>query len=192
MHPTSVLLANVSNFIQWIECAQHRCAGRGRHKERNLSSILVLDNLTFQFAGNHSTGRIRCDHYAIVRTQSTDRCTRFNRIMTLIRCEHDQFAGQTLCSVLFVIGKHSMASRQKGIQIRDRTTRRQNGVTTIPSDQFTHLGEHNGFHEYENGRNFVREHVCVGRGRQPFAGHRNQIQSARKLIEKVWMTCGRT
>ena len=44
-------------------------------------------------------------------------------------------------------------------------------------------------HEDEDGRDLVGEHVGVGRGRQPLAGHGNDVDAIGKLVEETRMTC---
>lgn len=175
MEPAAMSLANIGNLNQWIECAEHSCASCGTDKEWDLSHGLSFDNRTLKFAGNHASRFVRMDHDAIVCAQTTNGCARFHRVMALIGCEHHQFTGQTLRSVLFVVREHPMTGRQKRVQIRNRTAWRQNRIAAIPSDDFTHFRQHNRFHQNENWSNFVCEHVRVGRGRQPFASHRNNV-----------------
>lgn len=189
MHPQFVSLANVRNLVQRIECTQYRRSGRCRHEKRNLTACLALNDLSLQFAGNHAAMLIGRNHDAIIGAETANRSARLHRIMTLIAGEHDQFTGQTFRTVLLVVGEHAMSGRQEGVQIRNGAAGCQNRIATVPADNFAHLRQNDGLHQNENGRNFIRKHVCVGCGRQPFAGHRNNVQTARQLIEEVRMTC---
>lgn len=188
MEPKTISLANVTDFYQWIECTKNSCASRCTDIEWNFTFCFVSDNFAFKFTGNHAAIFVRFDHNAIVGTQTTNGSAWFHRIMTLVGRKHDQFARQTLVAVLLVAWEHSMTSRKESVQIRDRTAWRKNWVATIPTDDFAHFRQNNVFHENEHWRNFIREHVRVGRCRQPFASHRDNVQSRRQLIEEMRMT----
>lgn len=163
MEPASILLANVSNIWKRIECSEHRGTGCCRHKEWNLADILGRSNGSFQFAGNHAARLVRWDHDAIVCAQAADSRARFHRVMALVGRKHDQFAGQAFGSVLLVFREHAMACGQERVQIGNGTARCQDRITAIPANDFAHFAEHNVLHQKEDGRNFIGEHIGVGR-----------------------------
>ena len=58
------------------------------------------------------------------------------------------------------------------IEMRDRTAELFPGEALV-------------LHEDEDGRDLVGEHVGVGRGRQPLAGQRHDVQPGRELVEEI-------
>lgn len=190
VHPAVVLLADIGNGIDIIECSQHSCAGRGVDKERNVALGLALQYEALQLGGDHLAVLVGWHHDAVVSAEAADSSARLDRVMALVRCEHDQGAGQANRTVLLVVGEHLVARRQEGIQIGNGAARRQNRVSARPADYLTHFGEHHVLHEYEHRGYLVCEHVRIGSGGQPFASHGDQIQAVRQLIEEVGMACG--
>ena len=65
----------------------------------------------------------------------------------------------------------------------------QDRVAAFVTDNFPHLFQGHVLHEDEDGRDLVGEHVGVGRGRQPLAGHGNDVDAIGKLVEETRMTC---
>ena len=61
----------------------------------------------------------------------------------------------------------------------------EDAVAALIADDLAHLLEDDVFHEDEDGRDLVGEHVGVGRGRQPLAGHRHHVDAVRQLIEEA-------
>lgn len=113
---------------------------------------------------------------------------KYTRCTNLVRSVHYKLSFNGIQTFLFVIGEHFMSGRQESIQIRDGSTWSQDGITTIPPNTFSHMSHDDRLHENENRSNFIREHICVCCGGQPFSSHRDQIQSARQLIEETRMT----
>jgi len=188
MEPAVVLLANVANFVQWIESTQNGCAGSGIDEEWNLTASLALQNQTLQFTWNHFAVLVGWNADAVLRAQAANGSARLDRVVTLVRSEHAQVAGQSAWSVLLVVGEFFVASSQEGIQVGNGTAWSQNRVAAMEADDVTHLGQDDVLHENKDWRDFVREHVGVGSGSQPFASHRHDVQATRQLIEEVRMT----
>ena len=70
----------------------------------------------------------------------------------------------------------------------------QSAVARREPDDLAHPGETLVLHEDEDGGDLVGEHVGVGRGRQPLARHRHDVQTVGKLVEEVgvaWKVGGR-
>lgn len=188
MEPAVVFLANVSNFVQWIESTQDGGASSGIYEEWDLAACFTLQNQTLQLTGDHFALFVRRNHDTVFGSQSTNGRTRFDGVMTLIRCEHCQISGQSTWAMFFVAWEHFMASGQEGIQVGDGTSGSQDGVTAAVSDDLAHLRQNNVLHQDEDRGDFIREHVGVGGCSQPFTSHRHDIQTVRELIEEMGMT----
>lgn len=191
MQPELVLVADIRNGGQVVEGSQDGGTSCGTDEEWNLSPGFALQDHALQLGRNHFTVVVRRDNDAIVSAKATDRSTGLDRVMGLARGEHDQLTRQCSCPVLLELGEHLMASSEERVQVGDGSTGGQNGISSSPADNLSHLGQDNVLHEDEDRGNLVGEHVGVGRGGQPLPGHRDDVQSSRQLIEEVRVTCSR-
>ena len=64
----------------------------------------------------------------------------------------------------------------------------QDAVAAFVADNFAHLLHGDVLHEDENWGNLVGEHVGIGRGGEPLARHRYDVDSVAQLVEKTRMT----
>jgi len=143
--------------------------GSGTNKERNFSACLTIQNQSFQFTWNHFSLFIRWNHDAIFSSQATNRWAWLNRIMRLIRCEHAQVTRKSTWSMFFVSWEHFMTCSKEGIQVRNWTAWCQNWISSSiawPND-IAHFRQHDSLHENKDRSNFIGEHVCICRCRQP-------------------------
>lgn len=192
VEPAVVLLADICDLIQRIKSAQHGCASSCVDEERNLPTRFAFKDQTLELAGNHFTVLVRRNHDAVFSSQAADGSARLDGVMALVGCEHRQVAGQSAWPMFLVSREHFMTGSQEGVQVGDWASRGQNRVTALVSDDFAHFRQNDGLHQNENGRNLVREHVGVGCRCQPFASHRNDVQTAWELVEEVrmsWKNC---
>jgi hypothetical protein len=161
----------------------------GTDEERNLAACLAFQDQPLELADNHLAVLVGWDGDAVFSAQAADGGTRLDRVMRLVGREHAQVAWKASRSVLFVAWEHLVARREEGIQVGDGATGSKDRVAASVADDLAHLCQHNGLHQDEHGSDLVGEHVGVGCCRQPLAGHRDDVQSARQLIEEMRVAC---
>ena len=102
---------------------------------------------------------------------------------------HDQLTLDGPHTMRLVLGIQLMPGNHQSIHVGDRTSGRQDGIPVFKPDDLSHFPQAFMLHQNENRGNLVRKHVGVGGGRQPFAGHGDDVQTSGELVEESRMSC---
>ena len=97
---------------------------------------------------------------------------------------HDELSLDGPHAVLLVLRVQLVPGDHEGVHVGDGAAGREDGVAGLEADDLAHLAQALVLHQDEDGRDLVGEHVGVGRGRQPLAGHRDDVQPVRQLVEE--------
>jgi hypothetical protein len=108
----------------------------------------------------------------------------------LVGGEHDELAANGRESAFLVLGEHFVPRREEGVEVADGASGCEDRVAgpVRPADDLPHLLQDHVLHEDEDRGDLVGEHVRVGGRGQPLAGHRDEVEATRELIEEVRVT----